>query len=248
LLWKKLKEWINWLLSFCIEVPEEESPYSKIDVNKKTIRYRIDGSKNEISMGPRRVNLEDIVFPDKNEDLGDMLAHIMEKEGIDIVQTHNLLHAWALWSAGLTTEEGIVPFKPEGKDPLDTLITSVLQKGEEPKLVHKIAARVLLAAAEEAKTAKAEKRDPHEARQRVASLEKVLKRKIDFKQVRSSLPRSSHKKIQKLLKEGPSASAAASKMTFEVPIRYLFPLLEASKEEIKRTMTRRLPLTQFTKG
>ncbi|NGX27310.1 MAG: hypothetical protein K940chlam6_01244, partial [Chlamydiae bacterium] len=115
--WEKLSQFFSWIKSWfspAKKEKEEEERFCKVDINGKSIRYRIEDSENEVHMGPRAVRLIDVTFPDKDEieNLGEMLTHIMQEEKIDFVMTNKFYHSWLLWTADLFTKSEI-PFSPK---------------------------------------------------------------------------------------------------------------------------------------
>ncbi|MDN3506717.1 MAG: hypothetical protein P0S96_05765 [Simkaniaceae bacterium] len=248
-LWGKISSLFSWILSFFIarDKPVEQR-FHKVDVNGQTIRYRINGTENEIKLGCRCVRLDELDFPDKGEedDLAEMLMHIIEQEKIDVIETHNPYHAWLLFGAGLKTK-GEIPFRPDRKTPLDTLIHSVLNRPKDRNLARKIEAKFILcilAGAIDMHNAL----DLNKAGEELCRLERAIGRKIDLKSVHRNVPKSSRGHVTQLMSAPKGMSASAGTSEYAVPIRLLFPLLKKAGKEIKRTMIQRLPLTQFTKG
>lgn len=248
-LWGKITGFFSWILSFCIASDKPvEQRFHKVDVNGQSIRYRIKGTENEIKMGSRCVRLDELVFPDKEEvdNLSEMLQHIIKQEKIDVLETHNLFHAWLLWGAGLKTK-GDIPFYPEGSAPLDALILRVLKRPRDRALARKIEAKLILCILDNAIDMH-NKLDLNKAGEELACLERAIGHHIDLNYVHKNVPKSSRAHVRELASAPKGMKASAKSGEFVVPIRYLFPLIDEAGKEITRAMVRRLPLTQFTKG
>jgi|GEM_PF-3427171 len=248
-LWEKITTFFSWVLSFCISSDKPvEQRFHKVDVNGQSIRYRIKGTENEIKMGGRCVQLDELDFPDKGEedDLAEMLLHIIKQEKIDVLETHNLYHAWLLWGAGLMTK-GEIPFNSKGETSLDALILSVLKRLKDGDLARKIEVKLILCILDNALDMHGQL-DLQKAGEELGCLEKALGRSINLRCALKNAPRSSRAHIEQLKSAPKGMSASAGSSEYTVPIRYIFPLIKAAGKEIKRTMTLRLPLTKFTKG
>lgn len=278
---EKVSQFFSWIKSWFSKgkegKKEEEERFCKVDINGKSIRYRIEDSENEVHMGPRGVRLIDVTFPDKDEieNLGEMLSHIMQEEKIDFVMTTNFYHSWLLWTADLFTKSEI-PFSPKSRAPLNKFIHSILQETNQKRsnrklddVLKKIESKMVLSIIDEAiDTGENTNQNFHQsagapqdivkncfrnrqAIKHILALEKALGYQLDLESLAKDFEKNSVQKLAlKLLAEKIDRNMNTTQEIgeFQVAIQHLFPLVKELGKEIKRDMVYPIPYLNFSKG
>lgn len=247
------------------ESPEEKesSPFVKVEKGDGKIQYRLEDSENEVRAGPRKAILEDISFPDKDEldQLPDLMQHMMKKEKIDILETHNLHSAWLLWKAGLKTESTL-PFTVGMKWVCDILKKAATKRNEaalsssgekalqliERSLMHSVAEDTMeLKRAAGPDPVDYYEFSPRQAIRRKASLEKSLGFVIPLDTVINEEEAGEFK--SQLVEIRDSSHTSSGSLVYErefaVPLNSLFKLIDKLEKEVGRGQGPRAGTFQF---